>query len=750
MAIAGIYYIDTLNFADATAVYSDEALTTFAPDGFYQMGGISAREQVSGILKPAENCPSCTTPIPDATPIPNNAYSVKDTVTGNFDHVILNTNFNLQTEVTTSINTNCWLIIAGVVQSTANTITGQCIRIPDADPLYYQLNICPVSSSNDAPSSIYVNENQAPTASQFIYLNTTNSSYYSYNDIAPVTIPLSNIPIVTTIAQTALTACPDVPPVFTYWNAQQCTDPNNTIVIQAPENTSFTEGTTSVKINGSETCYQITTQRIGSATTFDGIYAGTAYTGCTSGASPCIPPAIVFNSFVATNIDTGVAYDVQIGNGTQGDQTQINAATGCYELGIQTTRTTTNEITSPCQTEASCETYELQVGTYQIKECSSGVLKNITVVSNVFDNQIQCSSIVPIAVAPAAAATLRGPCQPTDISTGNFYYLVEPCSGGNSFIVNSGKNQLTPGNAIKLIGQGAICYKVLGTSNNADQTFTPSGSFASCAPCAPTCFGIAVEFAVGRDTCPTGGNTTVWSSTNSLVTASKLYETQEDCQSNTGTAPTGTYSFTFTNAAGQLEKISRYWTGSSLEAQQPCGTGVNITATITAINNNITGSSEGVGYTLTGSSLGSTITGPSPLGISGFNTNIQVNNGFTLTPSSKSITYNPNVDINSNTDITVTLEAEILEDPSTYVYTVTTCGTSLNYRVSSETSYGMNSVVVFRLNSNGQDTCGTIINITTDGNPQGNIFLDVTNQGGCFFNQCVSDSGPDGGSGGLL
>ena len=57
MAIAGIYYIDTLNFADATAVYSDEALTTFAPDGFYQMGGISAREQVSGILKPAENCP---------------------------------------------------------------------------------------------------------------------------------------------------------------------------------------------------------------------------------------------------------------------------------------------------------------------------------------------------------------------------------------------------------------------------------------------------------------------------------------------------------------------------------------------------------------------------------------------------------------------------------------------------------------------------------------------------------------------
>ena len=743
MAIAGIYYIDTLNFADATAVYSDEALTTFAPDGFYQMGGISAREQVSGILKPAENCPACTTPIPDATPVPNNAYSVKDTVTGNFDHVILNTNFNLQTEVTTSINTNCWLIIAGVVQSTANTITGQCIRIPDADPLYYQLNICPVSSSNGAPSSIYVNENQAPTASQFIYLNTTNSSYYSYNDIAPVTIPLSNIPIVTTIAQTALTACPDVPPVFTYWNAQQCTDPNNTIVIQAPENTSFTEGTTSVKINGSETCYQITTQRIGSATTFDGIYAGTAYTGCTSGASPCIPPATVFRSFVATNIvDASVAYDVQIGNGTQGDQTQISAATGCYELGIQTTRTTNNVITSPCQTEASCENYQLQPGSYEIKECSSGVSKIITVVSNIIDNQIQCSSILPIPRNSTPPATHLGPCQSTDTGN-NYYYLVEPCSGGGSITVNNGSSILEA-NAIQITGQGDTCYKVLGTANNADQTYTPSGTFSSCAACAPTCFGIAVEFAVGRDTCPTGGSTTVWSSTNSLVTASKLYSTQQNCQSNIGTAPTGTYSFTFTNAAGELEKISRYWNGSSLEAQQPCGAGVNITATITQINNNITGSAQGVGYTLTGSTIGSTVSGPPPLGILDFNTGIKVNDGFTLTALTKSITYAPTTNINSNTDITVTLEAEILEDVPAYVYTVTTCGTGFNYRVSSETSYGMNSVVVFTLNSNGQVTCGTIINITTDGNPQGVIFMDATNQGGCFFNQCVSDSGPDG------
>ena len=164
---------------------------------------------------------------------------------------------------------------------------------------------------------------------------------------------------------------------------------------------------------------------------------------------------------------------------------------------------------------------------------------------------------MPIASGSAPAATLRGPCQSTNTDT-NKYYLVEPCSGGGSFTVNNGLSILEA-NAIQITGQGDTCYKVLGTTNTADQTYTPSGGFSSCAACnPPTCFGIAVEFAVGRDTCPTGGSTTVWSSTNSLVTASKLYSTQQNCQNNIGTAATGTYSFTFTNAGGELEKISRY------------------------------------------------------------------------------------------------------------------------------------------------------------------------------------------------
>ena len=76
MATARIYYIDTFNFADATAVYDDAALTIFAADGFYQMGGVTARQQISGVLKPAEDCPSCSQPSPDPVPAANNAFKI--------------------------------------------------------------------------------------------------------------------------------------------------------------------------------------------------------------------------------------------------------------------------------------------------------------------------------------------------------------------------------------------------------------------------------------------------------------------------------------------------------------------------------------------------------------------------------------------------------------------------------------------------------------------------------------------------
>lgn len=52
------YYIDAPTFTDASAVYTDSTLTTKAPDGYYQSGGIY-REQSGGILGSLETCPIC-------------------------------------------------------------------------------------------------------------------------------------------------------------------------------------------------------------------------------------------------------------------------------------------------------------------------------------------------------------------------------------------------------------------------------------------------------------------------------------------------------------------------------------------------------------------------------------------------------------------------------------------------------------------------------------------------------------------
>jgi hypothetical protein len=58
MASFGTYYIDAPTFSTATSVFSDAALTTYAPDGFYS-DGVIFREQAAGVLSFAATCPSC-------------------------------------------------------------------------------------------------------------------------------------------------------------------------------------------------------------------------------------------------------------------------------------------------------------------------------------------------------------------------------------------------------------------------------------------------------------------------------------------------------------------------------------------------------------------------------------------------------------------------------------------------------------------------------------------------------------------
>ena len=52
------YYLDSPNFATATAVYANATLTVLAPDGYYSSHGI-VRSQVNGQLTAYAECESC-------------------------------------------------------------------------------------------------------------------------------------------------------------------------------------------------------------------------------------------------------------------------------------------------------------------------------------------------------------------------------------------------------------------------------------------------------------------------------------------------------------------------------------------------------------------------------------------------------------------------------------------------------------------------------------------------------------------
>ena len=66
MAALATYYYSSVSFSTAVALYTDAALSIFAPDGWYSDESIY-RQQASGILFASTTCPSCGSPAP---PVP--------------------------------------------------------------------------------------------------------------------------------------------------------------------------------------------------------------------------------------------------------------------------------------------------------------------------------------------------------------------------------------------------------------------------------------------------------------------------------------------------------------------------------------------------------------------------------------------------------------------------------------------------------------------------------------------------------
>lgn len=752
MATAGLYYIDTFNFADATAVYTDEALTTLAPDGFYQMGGETARQQVSGVLKPAEPCPSCVKPSPDPTPNFIISYKAVDTVTGVVDYVLENSNFSLNTEVTTDISANCWLLQQFSDQTTTNTITGLCAPTPPPQNLYYELRLCPASSTTGAPDSIYTSI--TPKLTQKRYLYTIYAAYYLYENAQPVATPLPGIPLIETgLSLEAQATCPAPVTKYSYWNAQNC-QTLSTRVFRAPLQTFFVAGE-SVKhttSGGFVTCYEITGARIGSDTSYDLEYLGSdpIYTGCTTGASPCIVAAPTNTSFLARENTTLAEYHVLFNSSFKvNDNVQIQTSggvqiAGCYKLISQSTTPTTNTIINDCPDVAACAVYDVS-GSGSWQRCEDGAVQ-------FYDFTLIPGAQVCARLGTASFSggqTQSGTCFqdiPIDPPGTAFdYFTAQLCDGtGGTISVKTDGVRPTVGQAVK-INSGSTCYKITSTGGSSLATDVITNISNNCNQCNPpvSCYAHSVEYSSSATVCPTGQSGTfgvTFADTNDFATATKLFSS-DGCVSSSP-ANIGTYAVT---TAGT--KISRYWDGTTLSGATVCSTTPQqITATIGNIDNRIQGTALGVGYTLTGSGINSMTTGSSPLAIpSGgnapFNTDVSVNPGFSIT--GKNITYNP-TSITFNSSVTVTIEGTISADTPSNVYSVKTCGNQQFYVVDSGSQTLSNGAVIrIQPNTGMSAKCATVLSPSSY--PTKNAdFIDIITNNGCDNIVCIS-AGFDGG-----
>ncbi len=65
------FYLDGTDLTNSTAVYTDEGLTTLAPDQFYSDESGIVREQVNGLLLPSTLCPTCAFPCANLPDFPS-------------------------------------------------------------------------------------------------------------------------------------------------------------------------------------------------------------------------------------------------------------------------------------------------------------------------------------------------------------------------------------------------------------------------------------------------------------------------------------------------------------------------------------------------------------------------------------------------------------------------------------------------------------------------------------------------------
>ena len=589
MATANEYYIDTLDFSTATAVYTDEALTTCADNGFYQMGGVNSRKQVDcvngvgGRLLDAQACDSCTPPTPSDKPLPIISYNVVDTITQVKDRVIFDNRYVENTLVTTSINNNCWNIISPSTVTTTNNIVTTCIIPSPQATSYYAVYSCP-DGTNRSRAYTYIDP-----SSDSQYFDTNTNIYYVYTGESSVFNPPQNEVNNNLQRIGTETGCPTPEIVYTYWTISECDNPLSSFIMRASATQNFANlGSVSVKTIGSDICYSLQNQRQGSSITYEKSYDSTSgeYTGCTEGATPCVPPLVVKNTFPVSRPGVADNFVQQSTSNPRspGDKVITSIDSECWTLGTITTGSTSNTITDNCPIPPECTLYSLVPGsgstaTISGKLCSNG--NNASFTSLVDQTLVQCFKTDSATGSGAGSTftTLEQCVVNSEPQQSYCHYEAIACGPPYDYtiiIVRSydcllDQTMTSTGKAAIKFNNGSTCYEIIGRSNQQTETNTVTSIFNNgCSECKPTpsnCFEITGIYSNQFLDClpPTTGNT--WYSNNAnFALATEIYLTPEDC-ANKSLAPSGTYTATVDGSglappsAGQV-LISRLYNGA--------------------------------------------------------------------------------------------------------------------------------------------------------------------------------------------
>jgi hypothetical protein len=663
MGAAAVFYIDGPSFEEATTVFSDAALTTCAPNGFYQIGGI-VREQVDcvaglgGRLLPQTACPSCGSPPTTAPPV-----------------------------------------------TTPPATTAPPITQPPPATLYYKLLSCPTNQGSTLKYT-YIQ----PDTSQFDqrYQDSTQDPpiFYIYDNSPGNTTPPTgtidnNIQIVP-----GQFGCPAQAVQYNYYNAIECNNVS-AVVIRSAIGTTFTSGQV-VKTVGSSVCYSITTVAAETPNYLEYNSSISPFANCDA----CDPPVADPNGFIVTQSgqpNNEVQQDVNNPR-TEGEQVLTNINGDCWTLSTPIVTSTGNTIIGDCPPVPECTEFYVSanLGTSAIVNgtpCGSSQPASQLNIPTGDASNVLCYITSTISITNGTMLGVRScTATPPAPSDPNLYYNLQRCDGsGSTIVARYNGAPINNGQSVKI---GGVCYEVKSRSTDSSTTTDIVGSeiYGSCTSCDP-CAGVttlSLSYNTNNN-CTTSGVVNVRANGTQLLSASQIYNSIGACD-NTNFAPSGWY--TEISASGSS---SKFWNGATFtQTISPCPTApTTVTATLGDVVNKIEGPTEG--YTISGDAAGATKTGTYGASTAfAFSTTVSANQGFSFTTPANVNNFSGTLttsDVTGNTTITGT----VAEDRPTNFYQIRQCGTNTLYNIESATALSFNTVVVFRFDGGFSFPCGTII-----------------------------------------